>query len=420
MESEAPVLGILVGGGPAPGINGVISAATIEARNNGLEVIGFYEGFRHLMAGNDEAAHNRKLDINDVSRIHFQGGSILRTSRANPTKNPEHMENVVKVLEKHHIRYMLTIGGDDTAYSASQLNQVAGTKLSVAHVPKTIDNDLPLPPSIPTFGFQTARHVGVAILQNLMADAQTAARWYIVVAMGRKAGHLALGIGKAAAAPLTLIPEEWENRPVTLGEVCDIVEGAIIKRGALARDHGVAVLAEGLVEHMTQEHVEEVFGAKGMERDEHGHIKLDDVEFGKTVRDELRRRFVERGRKMTLINKNLGYELRSADPIPYDCEYTRDLGYGAVRFLLGGGSGAIINYHGGALMPLPFDDLRDPRTGRPKVRLVDITGESYQVARKYMMRLENRDREPARLRRLADFAGIGVEQFEQKFGHLMD
>ena len=77
------------------------------------------------------------------------------------------------------------------------------------HVPKTIDNDLDLPPHVDTFGFQTARHFGVEIVKNLMVDAKTTSRWYFVIAMGRKAGHLALGIGKAAGATLTLIPEEF-------------------------------------------------------------------------------------------------------------------------------------------------------------------------------------------------------------------
>lgn len=417
MESKSKRLAILVGGGPAPGINGVIGAATIEALNNGLEVVGFFEGFKYLMEG--DSTQHRILDIEDVSRIHFQGGSILRTSRANPTKKPEHMQKVLKCLEECNIGYVITIGGDDTAFSSSQLAAASQGSLKVAHVPKTIDNDLPLPPSIPTFGFQTARHTGVAIVKNLMADAKTAPRWYIVVAMGRKAGHLALGIGKAAAAPLTLIPEEFGGRTVTFGEVCDIVEGVIYKRQAYGRDHGVIILAEGLVEHMTPEERDEVFGGDDYERDEHGHIKLDDVEFGKAVRDELRRRFKARGKKITVTNKNLGYELRCADPIPYDSEYTRDLGFGAVRFLMAGGSGAIITFHGGVMKPMSFEELRDPATGRPSVRMVDVTGESFQVALRYMIRLEARDKEPARLEKLAAAAGMTPEEFLAKFGYVM-
>lgn len=411
-------LGILVGGGPAPGINGVISAATIEARNSGLQVLGFYEGFKHLIAGKTDQVVT--LDIPLVSRIHFDGGSILRTSRANPTKNIDHMDAVVRSLKHFNVNYLLTIGGDDTGYSASKVAQHCNGALRVAHVPKTIDNDLPLPPTIPTFGYQTARHVGVGIVQNLMADAKTSPRWYIIVAMGRKAGHLSLGIGKAASAPLTLIPEEFGKRNVTLDEIADIVEGAILKRRAQQRDHGVAILAEGLTEHMTPEHLEKVFGDDDVEKDEHGHIKLDDLELGRKVRDELRNRFKQRDLKITVINKNLGYELRCADPIPYDCEYTRDLGYGGVRFMLNGGTDAVITFEGGRLKPVSFAELRDPETGRPRVRMVDVTGESYQVATKYMIRLEASDRDNLeKIGRMAKCGNYTVEEFMAKFGYLM-
>lgn len=420
MAKERPVLGILVGGGPAPGINGVISAATIEASDSGIDVVGFLEGFRFLAQGN--ANHARPLKIEDVSRIHFQGGSVLFTSRTNPTRKPEYLQNTLDVLEKHGVDYLLTIGGDDTAYASCQLSKAAGTRIGIAHVPKTIDNDLPLPPTIPTFGFQTARHAGVEIVQNLMADAQTAPRWYIVVAMGRKAGHLALGIGKAASVPLILIPEEFGDRPVEFHEICDIVEGSIIKRRARGRDHGVAVLAEGLVEHMTPQHREEIFGADAGDRDEYGNLNLDNIELGRAVRDELRRRFKLRGLKITVINKNLGYELRCADPIPYDCEYTRDLGYGAVRYLLTGGKAAVITFHGGVMKPMPFDDptLWDDSRGRFRVRMVDVRGESYQVAQSYMLRLDGRDRADAeKFNALCQAAKLSPEDFGQRFGYLM-
>ena len=417
MASEAKVLGILVGGGPAPGINGVISAATIEARNNGFEVIGFMEGFKHLMAGRNDQF--RTLDIDNVSRIHFQGGSILKTARANPTKNPEDMQRVIESLRQRNVKYLITIGGDDTAFSLSKLATAAPNEFQLVHVPKTIDNDLPLPPSIPTFGFETARHVGVGVLKNLMADAQTAPRWYIVVAMGRKAGHLALGVGKAASAPLTVIAEEWQGKPVTFKQICDIVEGTIIKRRFLGRDHGVAILAEGLAEFMSNEEREAVFGDDDIERDEHGHIRIDDIEFGPAIRKELRRRFKARGLNVTMVSKNLGYELRCADPIPYDSEYTRNLGFGAVRFLLQGGTGAIVTFQGGTMLPLKIESLLDPQTSRPRVRYVDINSESYQVARQYMIRLEKRDFEDeARVEKLAQAGKMSVAEFRETFEYL--
>ena len=199
-------LGILVGGGPAPGINSVISAATIEAINRGFKVIGISEGFRWLMRG--DATHCRPLEIDDVSRIHLRGGSVLGTARDNPTKDERALATVVKTLELLGVTHLITIGGDDTALSSSRVEQTTEGKIHAAHVPKTIDNDLPLPEHVPTFGFQTARHVGAELVRNLSEDARSTRRWYVVVAMGRQAGHLALGIGKAAGATVTVIAEE--------------------------------------------------------------------------------------------------------------------------------------------------------------------------------------------------------------------
>ncbi len=99
------------------------------------------------------------------------------------------MANVVKVLNSLGIRYLVTIGGDDTAYTATRVEHEAGGKIAVCHVPKTIDNDLPLPHGIPTFGFETARQLGTQLVENIMEDARTASRWYFVIAMGRSAGH---------------------------------------------------------------------------------------------------------------------------------------------------------------------------------------------------------------------------------------
>src|SRR6186713_585248 len=221
-------LAIIAGGGPAPGINSVISAATIRARLEGTEVIGIRDGFEWLMQGDIE--HVIPLTIEGVSRIHFRGGSHIGIARANPSKNPQHLENVVLSLLRLNVSQLITIGGDDTAYSAMQLERHAGGRIRVVHVPKTIDNDLDLPPHIDTFGFQTARHFGVEIVKNLMVDAKTTSRWYFVIAMGRKAGHLALGIGKAAGATLALIPEEFSHRPLRLKTIVDTLAGAIIKR----------------------------------------------------------------------------------------------------------------------------------------------------------------------------------------------
>jgi len=413
MSKQKEVVGILVGGGPAPGINGVISAVALEAMNKGKKVIGIYDGFRGLLKDPVDVV---ELNVDDVSRIHLSGGSALRTSRENPTKEHSKMAKVLDNLKKLNVKYLVTIGGDDTAFSSSRVAAAAGGEIKVAHVPKTIDNDLPLPGMASTFGFQTARHVGVNLMKNLMEDSRTTSRWYVIVAMGRKAGHLALGIGKASGATCTIIPEEFEEGEISLKDVCDVIEGSMIKRKANGKVNGVVVLAEGLAERFNPDDLSDL---KNVERDEHGHIRLAEVSLGKVVKEELQRRFLEMGEKLTIVTKDIGYELRCAPPIPFDAEYTRDLGYGAITFLLNGGTDALITMHEAKLIPIPFDEMIDPMTGKTAVRMVDIKTESYAVARKYMIRLGEEDFAGDEwTEKLATAAHMNVDEFKERFGHL--
>ncbi|HEX5397813.1 MAG TPA: diphosphate--fructose-6-phosphate 1-phosphotransferase, partial [Verrucomicrobiae bacterium] len=417
--------GILVGGGPAPGINGVIAAATIEGINSGFEVIGFRDGFKHLAQG--DVHQCKPLTIRDVSAIHIKGGSVLGTARTNPTKSEEQMKNVFAGFEKLGITNLVTIGGDDTAFSASVVAKQSQGKIKVAHVPKTIDNDLPLPGATPTFGFETARHYGVQLVRNLMEDARTTSRWYIIVCMGRAAGHLALGVGKAAAATLSIIPEEFHQRQVTVDEVCDIIIGSIIKRKAEGSNYGLVVLAEGLIEAMAEALLKILPEGESTKygkvlRDDHGHLRLGEIEFGRLMKDLLTTRLEKLGLKTTFIDKDLGYELRCADPIPFDAEYTRDLGYGAVKFLLSPEAekyGAIISFVDGKMNPLPFEKMLDPKTKRMQNRKVNVDGEAFECACAYMIRLEREDFEDARkLARLAAAIKVTPEEFRKRFGYL--
>jgi 6-phosphofructokinase len=288
----------------------------------------------------------------------------------------------------------------------------------VVHVPKTIDNDLDLPQGIVTFGYQTARHFGVDIVKNLMVDARTTSRWYLVVTMGRKAGHLALGIGKAAGATMTIIPEEFDGQPVRLDHIVDILAGAIIKRRADGREDGTAVMAEGLVEFLSQDDLRE-FGE--VEYDEHGHPRLAEINIGDVIKHRLRERLGKLGIKSTLVVKDIGYELRCADPIPLDMEYTRDLGYCAASYILGGGSHAMVTLVDGHFKELPFAQMLDPATGRTRVRLVDINSEHYQIARRYMVRLRKEDFEDVdSMRKLAGAANLTVDEFRKQFRYVVD
>jgi ATP-dependent phosphofructokinase / diphosphate-dependent phosphofructokinase len=361
--------------------------------------------------------HITPLTIDVVSRIHFRGGSHIGISRANPTSDPKDLENVVISLLRLDVTGLLTIGGDDTAFSAMKLEERAQGRIHVVHVPKTIDNDLDLPPTVDTFGFQTARHYGAEIVKNLMVDARTTSRWYFVITMGRKAGHLALGIGKAAGSTLTLIPEEFP-KPLRLKTIVDTLVGAIIKRLSYGRRDGVVIIGEGVVLDVDPQ---DLSALHEVERDAHGNVRIAEVNIGEILKAQVAARLKQLGMKATLVAKNIGYELRCADPIPFDMEYTRDLGYCAAKYLLAGGNAAMISMQGGHFVPIPFAELMDPATGRTRVRMVDIHSTRYGIARRYMIRLRRDDFEDAEaLANLARTAGMTPEEFRREFAYLVE
>jgi ATP-dependent phosphofructokinase / diphosphate-dependent phosphofructokinase len=405
-------IGILVGGGPAPGTNGVISAVAIEAHKLGLQPIGIRDGFEWLAQRYTDEQH--EISIEECSRIHFDGGSVLGTSRTDITGDPRSLENTIAALNKLRIDALVTIGGDDLLRSTRAIERETNGAIKAVQIPKSIDNDLWLPFSVATLGYETARHVGVVLIERLMEDARTTGRWYLGVTMGRPTGHLTLGIGKAASVTCTVIPEEFQSPTISLSDIADIIEGSIIKRRAMGRNYGVALLAEALVEHFDPQEVAEL---EDVDRDAQGNIRVTEIDLGRKVKNEVQMRLERRGIKVTIVDKTIGYELRCAPPIPYDAEYARDLGYAAVRHLLGGGSGALITIQGGEFQAVPFDEVIDPTTGRGRLRTVDIETESYQVARDYMVRIGKKDFADADwLAKLADASNVSVEEFTAHFG----
>jgi len=409
---SAKALAILVGGGPAPGINAVIAAATIEARNRGLRVLGCHDGYRWLMQ--KDLGHVEELEIAALSRIHFEGGSVLRTSRANPSRSAETLQSVAESLQRLGASYLLTIGGDDTASGAAAVARVSGGKLAVAHVPKTIDNDLPLPAGIPTFGFTTAVDVGKDLVRNLMKDAATTDKWFFVTIMGRHAGHLALGIGSAAGATLTVIGEEFSEGSVSLDQIAGILEGAIIKRRVRGQEHGVALLAEGLIERLDRDTLGRV------ERDPYGNVRLEELELSRLLKERVSANLRARKIDCSIVAKDIGYELRCAPPGGFDIHYCRSLGYWATRFLIEGGTGAMATIQGEAFVPIPFQDVIDARTGRFRVRHVDVASEAYQMLAAYMIRLTRADLEnPEQVRALARAGALDEAALVTRFADLV-
>ena len=405
--------GILVGGGPAPGINGVIGAATMVARRRGHRVVGIVDGFQWLMRG--DTTHTRELAEAEVAGIHLQGGSIIHTSRANPQKKPENLANVLRSLDSLGVTDLITIGGDDTASSANRLAEEAGGRIGVVHVPKTIDNDLPLPDGVPTFGFETAREHGTTVVERIAMDMQTTNRWFFIVMMGRSAGHLALGAGKAAGAPITLIPEEFPDPPIRIDDIVRTLEGAIVKRLSQGRPDGVAVIAEGVASAMDPGDPL----LADTPKDEHGHVRLAEVPLARVLRTAVVESLGGRGVKVAIGEKDVGYELRCGYPCAFDRDYTRDLGVGAVETLLARTSGCLITRQAGAIVPVPFKEIIDPQTHKSRVRAVDVESDSYRNALALQERVSAEDlADPARLAALAEAAQLSPEETRSRYAPL--
>ncbi len=408
-------LAIVVGGGPAPGINGVISAATVEAENRGVNVIGIMDGFKWLFKG--DTNHVIKLNHKNAWPVHSRGGSILRISRDFPDNPEESFRSMIKALKKMKIHYLITIGGDGTSFVAREIEKRTKGEISIVHVPKTIDNDLPLPGGAPTFGFETARHWGTQIVRNIIEDARTTGRWYFVTTMGRHTGHLALGIGKAAGATITMIPEQFNAKQLKFSRLADILESTIVKRLSQGYSYGVAILAEGVAGKID---INELAKYEYLENDERGCLRLSEIQLGRILQ-----RFVHReleNRKVDIkkiVHKTIGYELRAADPIPFDAEYTRNLGYSAVKYLMKGGSGALISFYEGKMKPIPLRSIIDPATKRTKVRYVDTKADPYEVGSQYMIRLEKEDLSPPNITKLAKAGRLTADEFRRKYSYLV-
>ena len=180
----------------------------------------------------------------------------------------------------------------------------------------------------------------------------------------------------------------------------------------------VAVIAEGIVLGFDPV---ELAGLEEIERDAHGNVRIAEVNLGEILKAQVTARLKELGVKTTIVAKNIGYELRCADPIPYDMEYARDLGYCAAKYLLAGGNSAMVSMQGGHFVPIPFSSMIDRETGRTRIRLVDTRSTRYAIARRYMIRLRRDDFEdPHELAKFAATAKINLQEFRREFEYLIE
>ena len=210
--------------------------------------------------------------------------------------------------------------------------------------------------------------------------------------MGRSAGHLALGMAVSGGASCCIIPEEYAGKGLSLAGFCEVVETVVDANRRGGKQYGVVVIAEGVGELLKDE-LAERFAANplvAVERDEFNNVRLAELPLGLVIKRELQDRAKQRGEKVTLVDVTVGYELRCADPIPFDVEYTHALGWGAVEYLCDQqhvdwpAQGALISLQEGKLCPIAFPHIMDLRTGKTSVRRVDLQSDQFRSTKALM------------------------------------
>lgn len=388
-------------GGPAPGINTVISSVTKVFLKNGYEVIGVHEGYKTLFKGEPNI---EKLDFQHADSIYSRGGSALRMSRFKP-KDEEFKPDF---FEKFNVKLLVTIGGDDTASTAARLTKYLQSKnldVKNIHVPKTIDNDLPLAEGIPTFGYHSAKEEGVRLATTVYEDARTSGTWFVVAAMGREAGHLALGIGASVHYPMIIIPEMFNKTKLTFEAITNLVVSSILKRKIMGLDYGCAIISEGVFHFMSDQEI--VGSGIQFTYDDHGHPELGNVSKSHIFNYLLQLKLKALNINVKSRPNEMGYELRCCRPIAYDLNYATQLGLGVYKLFTEGKSGCMVTLNKeNEIAPLYLKDVSN-EAGKVIPRLVNIesarfkltfdnnlhyiTPEDYEAAKKYVPNPEEFD-----------------------------
>ncbi len=364
---------ILCGGGPAPGINSVISSVALVFLRSGYRVLGVHEGYKGLFSKNTDFTD---IDFSFADAIHNHGGSALKMSR----HKPKYEEFNTKFFIDKNVKLLVTIGGDDTASTANRISKFMrehDVRIQNIHVPKTIDNDLPLPEGTPTFGYQSAKQEGVRIAQTVYEDARTSGNWFVVSAMGREAGHLAFGIGAASHFPMIVIPEMFNKVSVTLDRIIKLIISAIVKRKIRGIDYGLAIVSEGVFHFMDEDEI--VNSGINFTYDDHGHPELGNVSKAHIFNVLLQERLKKLDIKVKSRPVELGYELRCVAPTAFDQLYCGILGYGVKKLYDEGRTGCMVTAdNNGTVKPLYLEDVEDDN-GKIKPRLVNIEGDKQKI-----------------------------------------
>ena len=399
-------IAILTGGGPAPGMNTVVASVAKTFLRDGFRVIGLHGGYSALFTENPRM---QDLDFLTADEIFNKGGSILKMSRFKPTDEDFEKRFNLAFFKDNDVKLLVTVGGDDTASTANRIAKFLESKhypIANIHVPKTIDNDLPLPNSSPTFGYNSAKAQGTVICTAVMEDARTSENWFVVSAMGRSAGHLALGIAGACHYPMVVIPEFFNKTEITVDKIVNLVISCIVKRKLMGINYGAAMISEGVFHSLSDEEIKK--SGIHFSYDEHGHPELGKVSKAHIFNDLLERKVKELKLGVKSRPVEVGYEIRCHTPIAFDLTYCSLMGMGVHTLYKQGCTGCMVySDHQGNVTPLYLKDLQDPATGKIPPRLVNvntnkvqsyindimdyITPADYEAARKYLANPEDYD-----------------------------
>ena len=373
---------ILCGGGPAPGMNTVVCSVAKTFLAKGYRVIGLHGGYSGLFNKN---ARTEDLDFFKADRFFNRGGSYLEMSRFKPTQEDFEKNFNLSLFQDNNIKLLVTVGGDDTASTANRIAKFLEAKkypIQNIHVPKTIDNDLPLPNNTPTFGFNSAKDEGAHIARTIYEDARTSGNWLVIAAMGRSAGHLALGIGEATHAPMTIIPEMFNNTEITVEKIIKLSLSAIIKRKVSGINYGTIIISEGVFHSLSDDELKNT--GVHFTYDDHGHPELGKVSKAVLFNDILEKEFKKIGIKVKTRPVEIGYDVRCQDPIGYDLTYCSELAMGVYELFSKGETGCMVYVDAkGNVAPLYLHELQNAE-GKIPPRLVDINGGQAQNYYKYI------------------------------------
>jgi 6-phosphofructokinase 1 len=409
---------ILFAGGPAPAANAVISTCAASFVNHGIEVVGVLNGYSHLVefAPDHPMQEGRDyviLDARKLRRTRNTRGILIGTARTNPGKDVSHpghiadpkrtapLRTVYEALKSLGVDALVSIGGDDTLKTANKFKLFQDSlpegekRISVVHVPKTIDNDYR---GIDfTFGYFTAVETLAEEIRNLLADAEATRGYFVAECMGRSAGWLAYGAAIASEASLVLSVEDMTGDLATeetltdpktgvqttrkimnVEKFIDTIVKLMLAREKVGKEHGVVVVAEGLAGFLPSRYLE------GVKFDEHGHISLAATNLSRQVVKLVEAEYEKRtGRKKRITPVQLGYESRCALPHAFDVMLGSQLGVGAYRALAEQQyDGVMISTTGQlSLAYVPFDSLIDPDTLVTVVRFIDAGSDFQRLAR---------------------------------------